>query len=130
MKLKIVKKINPRDLEDSKFYLSPIHVGTLDLKELAEIISDASTVNVADVAAVLKSLSRQLPLFLQKGFVIELGDFGRFRMSISTDGKKNKEDLSANDVSKVRILFVPNIDIKKKIAGTSFTVENSNKEKS
>lgn len=114
MKLKIVKKINPRDLEDSKFYLSPIHVGTLDLKELAEIISDASTVNVADVAAVLKSLSRQLPLFLQKGFVIELGDFGRFRMSISTDGKKNKEDLSANDVSKVRILFVPNIDIKKK----------------
>lgn len=130
MKLKIVKKINPRDLEDSKFYLSPIHVGTLDLKELAEIISDASTVNVADVAAVLKSLSRQLPLFLQKGFVIELGDFGRFRMSISTDGKKNREDLSANDVSKVRILFVPNIDIKKKIAGTSFTVENSNKEKS
>lgn len=128
MKLKIVKKINPRDLEDSKFYLSPIHVGTLDLKELAEIISDASTVNVADVAAVLKSLSRQLPLFLQKGFVIELGDFGRFRMSISTDGKKNKEDLSANDVSKVRILFVPNIDIKKKIAGTSFTVENSNKD--
>lgn len=124
MKLKIVKKINPRDLEDSKFYLSPIHVGTLDLKELAEIISDASTVNVADVAAVLKSLSRQLPLFLQKGFVIELGDFGRFRMSISTDGKKNREDLSANDVSKVRILFVPNIDIKKKIAGTSFTVEN------
>lgn len=128
MKLKIVKKINPRDLEDSKFYLSPIHVGTLDLKELAEIISDASTVNVADVAAVLKSLSRQLPLFLQKGFVIELGDFGRFRMSISTDGKKNKEDLSANDVSKVRILFVPNIDIKKKIAGTSFTVESQYKE--
>lgn len=128
MKLKIVKKKNPRDLEDSKFYLSPIHVGTLDLKELAEIISDASTVNVADVAAVLKSLSRQLPLFLQKGFVIELGDFGRFRMSISTDGKKNKEDLSANDVSKVRILFVPNIDIKKKIAGTSFTVESQYKE--
>lgn len=122
MKVKAVKKVNPRNTDETKYYLSPVYAGELTLNELAELISDASTVNVADVAAVLKALAKQLPIFLQKGFIIELGDFGRLRLSISTDGKENADELSANDIIKVRIIFVPSAAIKEKLKSTSFTM--------
>lgn len=122
MKVKAVKKVNPRNTDETKYYLVPVYAGELTLNELAELISDASTVNVADVAAVLKALAKQLPIFLQKGFIIELGDFGRLRLSISTDGKENADELSANDIIKVRIIFVPSAAIKEKLKSTSFTM--------
>lgn len=122
MKVKAVKKVNPRNTDETKYYLAPVYAGELTLDELAELISDASTVNVADVAAVLKALAKQLPIFLQKGFIIELGDFGRLRLSISTDGKENADELSANDIIKVRIIFVPSAAIKEKLKSTSFTM--------
>lgn len=122
MKVKAVKKVNPRNTDETKYYLAPVYAGELTLNELAELISDASTVNVADVAAVLKALAKQLPIFLQKGFIIELGDFGRLRLSISTDGKENADELSANDIIKVRIIFVPSAAIKEKLKSTSFTM--------
>lgn len=122
MKVKAVKKVNPRNTDETKYYLAPVYADELTLNELAELISDASTVNVADVAAVLKALAKQLPIFLQKGFIIELGDFGRLRLSISTDGKENADELSANDIIKVRIIFVPSAAIKEKLKSTSFTM--------
>lgn len=122
MKVKAVKKVNPRNTDETKYYLAPVYAGELTLNELAELISDASTVNVADVAAVLKALAKQLPIFLQKGFIIELGDFGRLRLSVSTDGKENADELSANDIIKVRIIFVPSAAIKEKLKSTSFTM--------
>lgn len=122
MKVKAVKKVNPRNTDETKYYLAPVYAGEMSLDELAELISDASTVNVADVAAVLKALAKQLPIFLQKGFIIELGDFGRLRLSISTDGKENADELSANDIIKVRIIFVPSAAIKEKLKSTSFTM--------
>lgn len=122
MKVKAVKKVNPRNTDETKYYLAPVYADEMSLNELAELISDASTVNVADVAAVLKALAKQLPIFLQKGFIIELGDFGRLRLSISTDGKENADELSANDIIKVRIIFVPSAAIKEKLKSTSFTM--------
>lgn len=122
MQVRAVKKINPRNTDETKYYLAPVYAGEMSLDELAELISNASTVNVADVAAVLKALAKQIPIFLQKGFIIELGDFGRLRLSISTEGKENADELSVNDIIKVRVIFVPSAAIKEKLKSTSFTM--------
>lgn len=122
MQVRAVKKINPRNTDETKYYLAPVYAGEMSLDELAELISNASTVNVADVAAVLKALAKQIPIFLQKGFIIEMGDFGRLRLSISTEGKENADELSVNDIIKVRVIFVPSAAIKEKLKSTSFTM--------
>ena len=54
--------------------------------DLANDISDACTLNVTDVEAVLTSLVRKLPQYLNNGFKIQLGNFGRVTLSFSSKG--------------------------------------------
>ena len=55
----------------------------LTVRDLAKDISDACTLNVTDVEAVLTSLVKKLPLYLKNGFKIQLGTFGRVKLSFS-----------------------------------------------
>lgn len=121
MKYKVVKKSNPRNHEEKKYYPIPVYSDELNIDELAERISEASTINVADVSAVLKAFANEMPLFLQKGFIIDLEGLGRFRMSFSATGNENKENVSPSNVTKTRIIFTPSTKIKEKIKNTSLT---------
>ena len=56
----------------------------LTVMDLAKDISDACTLNVTDVEAVLTSLVRKLPQYLNNGFKIQLGHFGRVKLSFSS----------------------------------------------
>ena len=82
MKYRIAKRINPLNNE-SKFYPAPQYMEELTLMDLAKDISDACTLNVTDVDAVLTSLLRKLPMYLKSGFKIQLGNFGRMKLSFS-----------------------------------------------
>lgn len=121
MKYKTVKKANPRNTEQKKYYPIPVYAEEIKIKELAALLSDASTVNPVDVSAVLKAFASQMPIFLQKGIIVDLEGFGRFKLSFSATGEEKEEDVSSTNVTKTRILFTPNIDIKKKMKETSFT---------
>lgn len=65
--------MNPLNNEESKFYATPQYMEELTITDLAKEISDACTLNVTDVEAVLSSLVRKLPMYLKKGFKIQLG---------------------------------------------------------
>ena len=58
----------------------------LTVMDLAKDISDACTLNVTDVEAVLTSLVRKLPQYLNNGFKIQLGNFGSVKLSFSSKG--------------------------------------------
>ena len=122
MKLKKIKKQNPLNRDEEKFYLIPEYAGELTLSELAEALSDACTLNVADITAVLEALTRRLPWYLENGFIIQLGSMGRLKLSISSRGQEEVEKLTASDVLKTRVIFTPSIDIKRDLKATSFTV--------
>lgn len=65
MKYRIVQRINPLNKDESKFYAAPQYMEELTVMDLAKDISDACTLNVTDVEAVLTSLVRKLPLYLK-----------------------------------------------------------------
>ena len=88
MKYRIAKRINPLNNE-SKFYPAPQYMEELTLMDLAKDISDACTLNVTDVDAVLTSLLRKLPMYLKSGFKNQLGNFGRMQLSFSSKGFDN-----------------------------------------
>ncbi len=52
----------------------------------------ACTLNVTDVEAVLTSLVRKLPIYLKNGFKIQLGNFGRVKLSFSSKGYESPEN--------------------------------------
>lgn len=122
MKLKKIKKPNPLNRDEEKFYLIPEYAGELTLPELAAALSNACTLNVADITAVLEALTKQLPWYLMNGFIIQLGAMGRLKLSVSSKGSVEIENLSALNVVKTRVIFTPSPEIKKNIQDTSFTV--------
>lgn len=86
MKYRIVQRVNPFDKNEIKFYAATQYMEELAVMDLAKDISDACTLNVADVEAVLTSLVRKLPMYLKNGFKIQLGNFGRLKLSFSSKG--------------------------------------------
>ena len=121
MKYRIVKRLNPQNNEESKFYAAPQYMEELTVNDLAKDISDACTLNVTDVEAVLTSLVRKLPMCLKNGFKIQLGSFGRVKLSFSSKGAEKKEDIDASFITGKRILFTPSAELKAEVENASFS---------
>ena len=121
MKYRIVKRLNPQNNEASKFYAAPQYMEELTVGDLAKDISDACTLNVTDVEAVLTSLVRKLPMYLKNGFKIQLGNFGRVKLSFSSKGFEKAEDVDASSITSKRILFTPSTELKSEIESASFS---------
>ncbi len=121
MKYRVVKRLNPQNNEESKFYAAPQYMEELTVMDLAKDISDACTLNVTDVEAVLTSLVRKLPMYLKNGFKIQLGNFGRVKLSFSSRGYSKEEDVDSTSITSKRILFTPSTELKSEIENASFT---------
>lgn len=95
-----------------KYYATVVPGPTLSLEELAQDVADNTTVSETDAYAVLKALEKQIPKQLSRGFKVQLGDFGNFRLSISSNGSDMEEDITESSIKKARIIFYPGRYIK------------------
>lgn len=121
MKYRIVQRINPLNKNETKFYAAPQYMEELAVMNLAKDISDACTLNVADVETVLTSLVRKLPMYLKNGFKIQLGNFGRVKLSFSSKGFEKAKDVDSSGITSKRILFTPSTELKNEIESASFS---------
>ena len=104
MKYRIVKRINPLNKTEEKYYAAPQYMEELTVLDLAKDISDACTLNVTDVEAVL-----------------QLGNFGRVKLSFSSKGYESPENVDASSITSKRILFTPSSELKNEIEKASFS---------
>lgn len=127
-KKNIVKQINQLDRENSAFHATAFYSGEIGIRDLSKDISDACTLNVTDVEAVLTALVRKVPVYLKNGFKIQLGSLGRIRLSFSSTGCATAEDIDASTIIE-KYIFISCIEINKEVEGASFTrldlVENA-----
>jgi predicted histone-like DNA-binding protein len=108
IKYKVLPRKNPRDLlAPEKFYAAAIADGDVDLDRLAELISYQCTVTASDCYAVLLSLEHNIIGELGQGRIVKLGRLGNFQVGISSEGKETAVEVSANAITKSRILFRP-----------------------
>ena len=97
---------------EKKFYAVSKTNGTSSMKTLCKLISARSTVSSADVKAVLDNLNFVLDMELQEGRIVRLGDFGSFRISVSSDGVTDKKDFNTSMLRPPRIIFTPGGELK------------------
>lgn len=108
------QKPNPRDpLAARKFYAVAQYNGDLSLRDIATWISRESTVSLMDTMAVLEGLLQVMPDFLLDGKIVKLGEFGSFRVSVSSDGADTAEEFETNMIRKLRIIFRPGNELQK-----------------
>ena len=93
VKFKVVKRkvLNGAEKDSVKNYAIAKTSGTSDLNKLCKLICSRSTLSSADVKAVLDSLNWAMDLELSSGNVVQLGEFGNFRMSINSEGTNTPE---------------------------------------
>ncbi|MBD1433821.1 DNA-binding protein [Sphingobacterium sp. DN00404] len=112
---------NPQDAAaPKKFYARPVSSGEITLEDLASDISHASSINEADVMAVLYSLVREIPRNISQGYIVRLGGLGSFRLGTSSVGSETAEEVTAANIQQKRILFHNGARIKKAITDLTF----------
>ncbi len=108
VKFIVVTKRDPRDLEAApRYYPMVKSTGRITLRRLAEQITAISTVSVIDVIAVLEALLTVIPQELANGNLVDLGEFGTFRLRISGRGAASAAEVTARNITRVFTRFRP-----------------------
>lgn len=117
LQLNAVERPNPLTKE-KKWYASPKLTGKRTLKNLSQDLSEVSSLSAGDVHNVIVNLIDQLPKWLMEGDSVKLDGFGSFRLSFSSTGAATKEEVSANNIKDIYILFAPDDEIKERVRKT------------
>lgn len=117
----LVERGNPQDkAAPKKFYAQAVSTGDTTLKVIKKDISERSTVNSADVVAVIDTLVQVLVHELSQGKIVRFGDFGSFQLTISSDGAESEDKFNSSMVRDAKITFRPGSDLRDMIATLKF----------
>ena len=120
-KYKVVEKVNPSNREAvRKFYPSLQTNGRVNQRALAAEAADRSTLSDADMAAALANMLALIPKHLAMGEIVDLGDFGKFQLSISSEGSNSPALVTSRNVKRVSVRFTPGPAFKEALAKIQF----------
>jgi predicted histone-like DNA-binding protein len=121
-KYNVVARGNPQKPEDpKKYYANYVSSGRVNFRQLANQIAQISTVSSIDTLAVLEALLQVLPQQLADGKIVDLGEFGTFKLRIKSDGSDTPEAVNAKNITKIMPQFAPRKAFKLVIENTEFT---------
>ena len=112
--------IGGQDKGKKKFYASANSTGTTNLDVLTKEIERSSTVNGADIRAVLYALLDIIPDHLEAGNIVQLGEMGNFKIHISSDGEDTAEEVGLKSIRGSKIIFNPGKKFKEVLTRLDF----------
>jgi len=113
----VVERPNPLTKE-KKWYATPRLTGNRDLKNLSKDLAEVSSLSAGDVQNVIVNLIDQLPKWLMEGNSVKLDGFGSFRLSFTSTGEALKENVTADSIDDIHIIFDADVAIKDRINKT------------
>ncbi|NWG07731.1 MAG: HU family DNA-binding protein [Chloroflexi bacterium] len=120
-------KKDPRNLEAApKYYAIVKSDGRADIQTVAKSINSMSTVSEPDTLAVLSAFLHVVPEKLADGKIVELGDFGTFRVTVSSEGADQPDELTARHITDTRVIFTPGRRFKQMLDTIEFQKESLN----
>lgn len=123
MKYKLVEKANPLKRTEKKWYANAVNQGVVGQKEIALNIADKSSLTTGDIANVIENLLQEMPKELIQGKSVKLGDFGSFRLSLSSEGADTQEKFNASMIKNAKVIFTPGTQLKEAIAKVKYERE-------
>jgi len=121
VKYSVVPKKDPRDLEaPPKYYPTVVSTGRSDLRAIANRIALMSTVTSVDTLAVLEAFLIVIPKELASGNIVELGEFGSFRLTVQASGEDRPEDVGRRNIKETKVRFKPGKLFKQILKGLEF----------
>ena len=122
IKYKVIERGDPRDkTAPKKYYATVVNDGELNLENIGKRLEMRSGVNSIDINAVLLGLvqliKEEIP---EDGRIVRLGDLGSFSVSLSSEGSEKPEDVTANNIRGIKLIFRPGKAIKNALKTVSY----------
>ncbi len=129
MKFTVKKIINPQDTQSpARFHPTPVYIDTMDLDALSSDVSHSTSMTPADVRAVIVEVVTVLQKNLIRRVKIKIDGLGLFKLSFGGTGHENAKEVSALDISGVKVTYIADAKIKKFISSSiSFEKKKENK---
>lgn len=89
-------------------------------KKLCKLVSGYCTAKPGEVELVIDGLIYVLCMLLESGNVIQMGEFGNFRMVAGSRGSSTLKDFNPMMFKKARIVFTPGAMLRQLIAEASY----------
>lgn len=94
--------------QPDKWYGKVVKRQDVDLKTIAEMISQSNSVTESDVYGVLTALVHEMKFLLQLGHTVKLDGFGNFHLTIESETVDKKSDYRLDQhVKRVKCKFTP-----------------------
>ena len=97
---------------------------TLGMVEFGDLCDEVTKVGMAPrgvVKMVLDGLIDTLNMNINKGFSVQLGDFGFFRPGLNAKSQDKEEDVKSDTVYRRKIIFTPGQQFKEMLTRASVT---------
>lgn len=86
--------------------------GDITISEMSERIQRSSTVNGADVVAVLHALEEEMTDSFKRGEIVRLGDLGSFQVTLRSSGVEEQKNVKDSLIKGAHICFRPGAGIR------------------
>lgn len=96
--------------------------GVTSMEDMAQMVEKISAISAGDVLSVLNTLGTLISIELANGRIVDLGDLGRFRLSIRAKGVPKPSDVTRETIAATRAIFVPGHAIRLKQRNLSFAI--------
>lgn len=120
--LKPVQRINPQKRDEAPRW-HPVQntIEQVDETTVAELISDETTLNPTEALMAIRQLRKVVQRLLLDSKSVQLGNWGSFSISLTTQGVADQKDLTAKCVKNVNMKFTPGKELKAALQNATFT---------
>lgn len=107
--------------EDETAYYVPalIRYSTIKRDELLQHAAADSGLTVSQIDMALLGFEHEIEQMLLNGHGLSLGDIGTIRLAINAKAQQQAEDVSVEDVERVKIILTPSSKFKLALADTT-----------
>lgn len=103
---------NLAPIRNTHYFLKLVQHNTISLERLCKEIEKDSALSEVEVYGVLLALQSKMMQHLENGATIDLEFLGRFSLAAKVTARESKEAVSAKDVQKFSINYMPSPKMK------------------
>lgn len=92
-----------------------VYQGVKELKDIEQSICHACSLTEADVSAAIKALQYVIMEEISNGYIVDLGDLGRFKASFTSKAVDSADKVSKKDIKNLTCIYKPGSQMKKEL---------------
>ena len=120
-------KVGPKKVgfenQRTVYVARPYYASKIDKDSLYDNVMQSSGVKKEKVVGVVDALITQFEQLMMNGHTIQFGDLGTFRISFESASKDTPDGFTDKDIKNPRIIFTPDIKLRKKVKESLFFTE-------